>query len=314
MPVLRKIVGICYLNLQILRLNLEKDKNTDLKINFEKLKQKAEQIRKKSEIKITNFESKKEKELELQKRNNPNFRDYDKDPLIIKCYDEIFWLLGMGNMVVWILGAYLLYILIELYSGNFFSKINEFIIVGFLPVGYTIAAFIIHKNYFSDYKIKFTNMYIEFIHKGKIRKSCPIEIDQLEKPFFADARGKLMGVFGNLIFGILNFILIISFFIIGFAKQDPFAFFFVAFAYLANFLIKFALYLSINGNLKGFKFFPCIKVCEQSWANAVREVHIYGAHLIYLYNNEVYKEVKKYFLQRNINIDDLPIRYFQIFV
>lgn len=84
--------------------------------------------------------------------------------------------------------------------------------------------------------------------------------------------------------------------------------------YLANFLFKLILYLFINLNLKGFKFFPCIKVCEQNIGG--RYYHkgdIYGAHLIYFYNDEVYKEVRKYFLQRDIDIDNLPIRYFQIF-
>ena len=36
---------------------------------------------------------------------------------------------------------------------------------------------------------------------------------------------------------------------------------------------------------------------------------MYGAHLIYFYNNEVYLEVKKYFLQKDIDIDELPKAY-----
>lgn len=86
------------------------------------------------------------------------------------------------------------------------------------------------------------------------------------------------------------------------------------FLYLVNFLIKFVLYISINGHLKGFKFFCCIRVCEQhNPAHWNKDEEIYGAHLIYLYNNAVYDEVKKYFLQRNINIDNLPKRYFNLF-
>lgn len=42
---------------------------------------------------------------------------------------------------------------------------------------------------------------------------------------------------------------------------------------------------------------------------------MYGAllsaryYLIYLYNYEIYKEVKQYFLQKNIDIDNLPKSY-----
>lgn len=32
-------------------------------------------------------------------------------------------------------------------------------------------------------------------------------------------------------------------------------------------------------------------------------------YLVYLYNDEICKEVKKYFLQKNINIDNLPKSY-----
>lgn len=311
MPVLRKIVGICYLSLQILRLNLEKDKNTDLKINFEKLKQKAEQIRKKSEIKITNFESKKEKELELQKRNNPNFRDYDENPLIIKCYDEIFWFLG-NPIFVFMFGFYLMSLFQGLHNGDLTSNMKAFVFINFVPIFFVVFTFVKHKFYFSNYKIKFTNMFIEFIHNDEVKFSTRIIKKELEKPFLAFTRGK--NLFEKLTAYALDFFVLFVIVIVSISRDEYFYCFLPLFIYLANFLFKFILYLSINLNLKGFKFFPCIRVCEQNIGGRYyRKGDIYGAHLIYLYNDEVYKEVKKYFLQRDINIDNLPIRYFQMF-
>ena len=73
-------------------------KNAELKEILLKRKAKREQnskpkIENISITKAEKFRAKKELELELQKRNNPNFRDYDKEPLIIKCYDDIFLVL-----------------------------------------------------------------------------------------------------------------------------------------------------------------------------------------------------------------------------
>ncbi|MBR7047546.1 MAG: hypothetical protein IKI43_04205, partial [Campylobacter sp.] len=76
------------------------------------------------------------------------------------------------------------------------------------------------------------------------------------------------------------------------------------FIFLANILIKLFVYFFINKNLKGFRVFPFIRVCSQDLRH-----NMYGAHLIYFYNNEVYFEVKKYFLQKDIDIDELPKAY-----
>lgn len=57
------------------------------------IKQKAEQLRKNAEAKIQQAQIKEQKYqqwLENQKKNNPNFRDYDENPLIIQSYEEFF--------------------------------------------------------------------------------------------------------------------------------------------------------------------------------------------------------------------------------
>ena len=62
--------------------------------------------------------------------------------------------------------------------------------------------------------------------------------------------------------------------------------------------------------MKNFKIFSFIQVNKP-----YSTMPMYGTllsaryYLVYLYNDEIYKEVKKYFLQKNINIDNLPKSY-----
>ena len=82
--------------------------------------------------------------------------------------------------------------------------------------------------------------------------------------------------------------------------------------YISNIIVKFVIYILINGNLNGFKIFPFIQIAEPH-----SDGYRYGAaailheryYMIYLFNNEIYEEVKKYFLQQGINIDNLPKKY-----
>ena len=56
--------------------------------------------------------------------------------------------------------------------------------------------------------------------------------------------------------------------------------------------------------------FPFIQIADKSFTAPGHGILFSARYfLIYLYNDEIYKEVKKYFLQKNINIDNLPIRY-----
>lgn len=114
--------------------------------------------------------------------------------------------------------------------------------------------------------------------------------DELIRPFFIYADKKTTN---GLIFEIFVYISLILIFIATFG-----------FIFLANILIKLFVHFYINKNLKGFRFFPFIRVCDQDLRH-----NMYGAHLIYFYNDEVYLEVKKYFLQKDIDIDELPKTY-----
>ena len=105
---------------------------------------------------------------------------------------------------------------------------------------------------------------------------------------------------------ILSYILLIG--LIIFSKG--FAILIVIFFYISHLIFRFIFYIFLNRSFKGFLTFPFIKVADETFT-----AHGYGSvfssryFLVYLYNDEIYKEVKKYFLQKNINIDDLPKSY-----
>lgn len=129
---------------------------------------------KQAEFKLKQSQIEKEQQLESKKQTDPNFRDYDENPLIINCYDEIFLLTLQG--FVSILAFYLFLhfclacgIIVERWSQP--EKIIHATLTCIL-VGYITIICIVHSKYFSDYKIKFTNNYIDFVHNGKLKKSC----------------------------------------------------------------------------------------------------------------------------------------------
>lgn len=80
--------------------------------------------------------------------------------------------------------------------------------------------------------------------------------------------------------------------------------------YFPNLALKFIFYIFLNKSFNGFRAFPFIQIAESCPTTSM-----YGAllsaryYLIYLYNYEIYKEVKQYFLQKNIDIDNLPKSY-----
>jgi len=67
------------------------------------IKQRAEQLRKNAEAKIQQAQIKEQKYqqwLENQKQNNPNFRDYDENPIVIKDYKPQVNLIGIFLMIL----------------------------------------------------------------------------------------------------------------------------------------------------------------------------------------------------------------------
>jgi len=267
------------------------------------IKQRAEQLRKNAEAKIQQAQIKEQKYqqwLENQKQNNPNFRNYDENPLIIQSYEEFFVLTLLVSSFLF--ACILAGILNEL---RWREVPQELLWLSLIPMSYIIIVAIFQKFKFKNHKIKFTNSYIEFYDYGKLKRQCKILEDELARPFFTECTMK-KSKFDILFNLFILLVIILTFLSAGILET---MYFLISF-YLANLILKFLFYIFASKSLKNFKIFPFIQVDKPH-----HTVPMYGAllsaryYLIYLYNDEIYKEVKKYFLQKNINIDNLPKSY-----
>ena len=262
------------------------------------IKQRAEQLKKNAEAKMQQAQLKEQKyqqELELQKKNNPNFRDYDKEPLIIQSYEE-FFVLTLRISSCFFAGIFA-GILNELRWGKVPRELLWFSLI---PITFIIIVAIFQKFKFKNHKIKFTNHNIEFYDYGKLKRKCKIAEDELGRTFFANSCVKTE-TYHIIVYFIVIFILIID----GSKLLLPLILF-----YLVNLMFKFIFYLFINRNLKGFSALPFVRISNEVYTVSMYATPISGRYfMIYIYNDEIYKEVKKYFLQKNINIDNLPKSY-----
>jgi len=264
------------------------------------IKQRAEQLRKNAEAKIQQAQIKEQKYqqwLENQKQNNPNFRDYDENPLIIQSYEEFFVLTLLGSSFIFCL---ILFGLLENLWDYGTIEDKVFFWFSLIPITYIVIVAIFQKFKFKNHKIKFTNRYIEFYDYGKLKRQCKILEDELARTFFANSCVKTEK-FHILVY----FIIILSLIIDGGKLLLPLILF-----YFVNLTFKFIFYLFRNKNLKGFTALPFIRISNEVFTVSMYATPVSGRYfMIYLYNDEIYKEVKKYFLQKNINIDDLPKSY-----
>jgi len=130
------------------------------------IKQRAEQLRKNAEAKIQQAQIKKQKYqqwLENQKQNNPNFRDYDENPLIIQSYEEFFVLTLLGSSFI---SCLILFGLLENLWDYGTIEDKVFFRFSLIPITYIVIVAIFQKFKFKNHKIKFTNRYIEFYDYG----------------------------------------------------------------------------------------------------------------------------------------------------
>ena len=265
------------------------------------IKRRAEQLKKNAEAKIQKAQIKEQKyqqDLEFQKKNNPNFRDYDENPLIIQSYEEFFVLtLFMGSLILSII---LSYFCKELYKG-YTIYASEYISGFVFLCLYVIVISIFQKTHFSKHKIKFTNRYIEFYDYGKLKRQCEIISDELILPFSERCSKKLKLDSVD----IFIYLLLMAFIIV----SKGFVLLIVICFYFSNIFIKFLIYLFINKNLKGFKIFPFIQISRPTFLLSYNNIFAMRYYLIYMYNYQIYNEIKKYFLQQGVNIDNLPKRY-----
>ena len=224
--------------------------------------------------------------------SNKFARDYDKDPLIITDYSNF---IAFTFCVASFLCAASLYV----FAINYFEGRDDSFFACFSPVlmalAFTLLTYIFSMVLYRS-EIKFTNRYIEFIQKGKVEKRyCITKNHDMIRPFFVgDNKGSDLGDKAFIFVGLAG---------MTFISNGLFLLFWLAY-YLSNLAIKFLLYLILNGNLRGFRVFPCIKLGAQYLG--YRSIRYF---LIYFYNEKIYDEVSEYFLQKDINIDEIEKSY-----
>ena len=186
-----------------------------------------------------------------------------------------------------------------LFAINYFDDRGDSFFTCFSPIliafAFTLLTYAF-SMFFYRREIKFTSRCIEFIQKGKVkRRYCITKNHGMIRPFFVgDNKGLDLGdkAFIFVCLAGMTFISNGSILLLGFAY------------YLSNLAIKFLLYLILNGSFWGFTAFPSIKLGTKYLGFRARR-HF----LIYFYCEKIYDEVGEYFLQKDIDIDEIEKSY-----
>ncbi|WP_298050372.1 hypothetical protein [uncultured Campylobacter sp.] len=222
---------------------------------------------------------------------NSKARDYDKEPIIIKNYEK-FFVYARLFIILPVSGLPLLLIrdIIDFGYINTYEYLLSCMALLLIAVITYIFTAIRNKR-----EIRFTDQYIEFLDKGVVKRQCKAEEEVLRRNFSTENfRTSSFIVLVVLCVGSLGLFLVA-----------------LIFMYITNMLLKLIVYFYINHSLKGFKIFPFIKVARPGYGKYLYNAVVVSAHyyLIYLYSSEIYDEVRKYFLQKNINIDYIKKDY-----
>ena len=231
---------------------------------------------------------------------NSKARDYDKEPIVIKNYEKFF----VYSFLVLLLPISTLhaFLIIDFINHDDIDIVQYFAILFIILLSTVIIS--IFTVICPRQEIKFTNNYIEFISDDLVEKRCEIDENALSLNFS-------IGILASS-YEIGKSEKIFLCFIVIFMCVTWWDIFFIAifFTYLFGFLLNFILYLFINKNLKGFKALPFIRIARPSYGRWFRNKPVYPRYyLVYLHNQKIYDEIKEYFLQKSVNINNVKKDY-----
>ena len=231
---------------------------------------------------------------------NSKARDYDKEPIIIKNYEKFFVYSFLALLLpISTLHAFLI---IDFINHEDIDIVQYFAILFIILLSTVIIS--IFTVIRPRQEIKFTNNYIEFISDDLVEKRCKIDENALSLNFS-------IGILASL-YEIGKSEKIFLYFIAIFMCVTWWNIFFIAvfFTYLFGFLLNLILYLFINRNLKGFRALPFIRIARPSYGRWFRNKPIYPrCYLVYICNQKIYYEIKEYFLQKSVNINNIKKDY-----
>ncbi|WP_297962115.1 hypothetical protein [uncultured Campylobacter sp.] len=233
-------------------------------------------------------------------RQNSKARDYNKEPIVIKNYEKFF----VYSFLVLLLPISTLhaFLIIDFINHEDIDIVQYFAILFIILLSTVIIS--IFTVIRPRQEIKFTNKYIEFINDGLVEKRCEIDKNALSLNFS-------IGILASS-YEIGKSEKIFLYFIAIFMCVTWWNIFFIAvfFTYLFGFLLNLILYLFINRNLKGFRALPFIRIARPSYGRWFRNKPIYPrCYLVYICNQKIYYEIKEYFLQKSVNINNIKKDY-----
>ena len=233
-------------------------------------------------------------------QQNSKARDYDKEPIAIKNYEKFF----VYSSLVLLLPISTLhaFLIIDFINHDDIDIVQYFAILFIILLSMVIiSVFTIIRP---RQEIKFTNNYIEFISDGLVEKRCEIDENDLSLNFS-------IGILASS-YEIGKSEKIFLYFIAIFMCVTWWNIFFIAvfFTYLFGFLLNLILYLFINRNLKGFRALPFIRIARPSYGRWFRNKPVYPRYyLVYIYNQNIYDEIREYFLRKSVNINSVKKDY-----
>lgn len=236
-------------------------------------------------------------------------RDYDKEPLIIKDFGFFFGVsLEYFSVIIGSTIMFYLYIIINITMNLTKEKIEIWLLIG--PA--IVPIIFVFYNYYvyvikHDYKVCFKNSSIDYMLNDDLERKIDIkEIPNfLLKPFWKDKLD-----IRAIIFFLTIIVFIVVCLLIKLNKPIPSEFYYIialffAFRMFANIIFKASLYLWLNETLSGFRIFPILiiakpiidpKLGSGMWGSKQKY------YFIYFYNEQIYDEIREYFLQ-NLDID-----------
>lgn len=236
-------------------------------------------------------------------------RDYDKEPLIIKDFGFFFGVsLEYFSVIIGSTIMFYLYIIINITMNLTKEKIEIWLLIG--PA--IVPIIFVFYNYYvyvikHDYKVCFKNSSIDYMLNDDLERKIDIkEIPNfLLKPFWKDKLD-----IRAIIFFLTIIVFIVVCLLIKLNKPIPSEFYYIialffAFRMFANIIFKASLYLWLNKTLSGFRIFPILIIAEPiidpklgsgMWGSKQKY------YFIYFYNEQIYDEIREYFLQ-NLGID-----------
>ena len=233
-------------------------------------------------------------------QQNSKARDYDKEPIVIKNYEKFF----VYSFLVLLLPISTLYafLIIDFINHEGIDIVQYFAILFIILLSTVIIS--IFTVIRPRQEIKFTNNYIEFISDDLVEKRCEIDKNALSLNFS-------IGILASS-YEIGKSEKIFLYFIAIFMCVTWWNIFFIAvfFTYLFGFLLNLILYLFINRNLKGFRALPFIRIARPSYGRWFRNKPVYPRYyLVYIYNQNIYDEIREYFLRKSVNINSVKKDY-----